>query len=88
MSLEKFDVVVAGTGAVGMSTALWAQKSGLKVAICDPQPAGSGASYGVACTISTYACVPINSPTIFKSLPALLFSKNSPLSFDFLFGLK
>lgn len=88
MPLEKYDVVVAGAGMVGMSTALWAQMSGLKVAICDPEAPGSGVTYGAACTISTYACVPINSPSIFTSLPTLLFAKDSPLSFNFLFGLK
>jgi len=88
MPLEKYDVVIAGAGIVGMSVALWAQKSGLKVAICDPEPPGSGVTYGAACTIATYACVPINNPAILTSLPALLFAKDSPLSFDYLFGLK
>ncbi|MCK0126154.1 FAD-binding oxidoreductase [Gelidibacter sp. F2691] len=83
-----FDLIVAGAGIVGMSAALYAQMDGLKVAVCDPNPPGSGTTYGSACTIATYACIPVNSPSIFASLPQLLTSKDSPLSFNLLHGLK
>jgi glycine/D-amino acid oxidase-like deaminating enzyme len=88
MSTNDFDVAVAGAGIVGMSTALWAQKSGLRVVICDPAVPGSGTTYGSACTIATYACVPINNPSIFTSLPGLLFSRESPLSINYRYALK
>lgn len=88
MPTTDFDLIVAGAGIVGMSTALWAQKEGLKTLICDPAPPGSGTTYGSACTIATYACIPVNSSTIFKSLPHLLTSKDSPLSFNLTHGLK
>lgn len=71
-----------------MSTALWAQKAGLKTLICDPNPAGSGTTYGSACTIATYACIPVNSPSIFTSLPHLLTSRDSPLSFNIGHGVR
>jgi D-amino-acid dehydrogenase len=87
MSRSEFDLIVAGAGIVGMSTALWAQKEGLRVALCDPQPPGSGTTSGSACTIATYACIPVNSPAIFRSLPHLLTSRESPLSFDLRHGL-
>jgi D-amino-acid dehydrogenase len=83
-----FDVAIAGAGMVGMSTALWAQKSGLRVVVCDPGEPGGGATYGSACTIATYACVPINSPSVFTSLPALLFSRESPLAINYRYALK
>lgn len=83
-----FDLIVIGAGIVGMSTALWAQKEGLKTLICDPAPPGSGTTYGSACTIATYACIPVNSPSVFASLPNLLASKDSPLSFNLSHGLK
>lgn len=83
-----FDLVVVGAGMVGMSTALWAQKEGLKTLLCDPNPPGSGTTYGSACTIATYACIPVNHPSIFKSLPFLLTSRDSPLSFNIGYGLK
>lgn len=82
------DLIVVGAGIVGMSTALWAQKEGLRTLVCDPNPPGSGTTYGSACTIATYACIPVNHPSIFKSLPNLLTSRESPLSFNMLHGLK
>ena len=87
MPQSEFDLVVVGAGIVGMSTALWAQKEGLRVVICDPNPPGSGTTYGSACTIATYACIPLNNPSIFKSLPYFLTSRESPLSFNLWHGL-
>lgn len=87
-SQNDFDLIVAGAGMVGMSTALWAQKEGLNTLLCDPNPPGSGTTYGSACTIATYACIPVNSPAIFTSLPHLLTSRESPLSFNLGHGLK
>ncbi|MCX8227491.1 MAG: FAD-dependent oxidoreductase [Sulfitobacter sp.] len=88
VSQNDFDLIVVGAGIVGMSTALWAQKEGLNVLICDPNPPGSGTTYGSACTIATYACIPVNNPSIFTSLPHLLTSRESPLSFNVWHGLK
>ncbi len=73
-------IAVIGAGIVGLSCALWLQKKGFDVTLIDPADPGSGASSGNACTIADYACVPVNSPAIFKSLPKLLFSPDSPLS--------
>ncbi|MCZ6470401.1 MAG: FAD-binding oxidoreductase [Gammaproteobacteria bacterium] len=75
-------VAVVGAGIVGTSCALWLQKKGFSVILIDPEKPGSGTSYGNACTIADYGCVPVNSPTIFKRLPGLLFSKESPLTVD------
>ena len=83
-----YDLIVVGAGMVGMSTALWAQKEGLKTLLCDANPPGSGTTYGSACTIATYACIPVNNPSIFTSLPYLLTSKDSPLSFNIGHGIK
>ena len=88
VSQNDYDLIVVGAGIVGMSTALWAQKEGLNVLICDPNPPGSGTTYGSACTIATYACIPVNNPSIFTSLPHLLTSRESPLSFNLWHGLK
>jgi len=75
-------VAVVGAGIVGTSCALWLQKKGFSVTLIDPEIPGSGTSSGNACTIADYGCVPVNNPTIFKRMPSLLFSKNSPLSVD------
>ncbi len=37
-------------------------------------------SSGNACTIADYACIPVNHPGLIRRLPALIFSRNSPLS--------
>jgi len=75
-------IAVIGAGIVGTSCALWLQKKGFAVILIDPEKPGSGTSSGNACTIADYGCVPVNSPTIFKRMPSLLFSKDSPLSVD------
>ncbi len=75
-------VAVVGAGIVGTSCALWLQKKGFSVILIDPEKPGSGTSYGNACTIADYGCVPVNNPNIFKRLPSLLFSKDSPLTID------
>lgn len=80
---NQYDVAIAGSGMVGMSTALWAQRRGLRAVICDANAAGTGTTYGPACAIATYACVPINSPSVVTSLPSLLFSKDSPLTVNY-----
>jgi len=85
---NQYDVAIAGAGIVGMSTALWAQRRGLKAVICDANLPGSGTTFGSACTMATYACVPINSPSVITSLPSLLFSKQSPLTINYLYALK
>ena len=80
MSMNDVDIAVVGAGIVGMSAALWAQMRGHKVVLIDPAPPGSGTSSGNACTLATYACLPVNDPSILSNLPRLLFGRNSPLS--------
>lgn len=86
--MHDYDLIIAGAGIVGMSTALWARKEGLRVLLCDRNSPGSGTTAGSACTIATYASIPINSPSIFTSLPNLLSSSDSPLSFNWKYGLQ
>jgi len=75
-------IAVIGAGIVGCSCALWLQKKGFQVTLIDPEAPGSGTSSGNACTIATYGCIPVNSPDLFRRLPSLLFSKDSPLSLN------
>ena len=81
-------IAVVGAGIVGCSCALWLQRKGFSVILVDPEEPGSGTSSGNACTIADYGCVPVNSPTLFKRLPSLLTSRESPLSLDLLYALK
>ncbi len=73
-------IAVIGAGIVGLSCALWLQRKGFDVSLIDPADPGSGTSSGNACTIADYGCVPVNSPDLYRQLPRLLFSPDSPLS--------
>lgn len=85
---SRFDLAIVGAGAVGLATALWAQEADLSVALIDRGEPGAGASFGNAGTIATYACTPINSPSVFTNLPSLLFRKDSPLRIDPLYAVR
>ncbi|MHA6343883.1 NAD(P)/FAD-dependent oxidoreductase [Roseivivax sp. CAU 1761] len=74
------DIVIAGAGIVGTCTALWARMRGHDVLLVDPAPPGSGTSSGNACTLATYACLPVNDPAVLAALPRLLFARDSALS--------
>ncbi len=80
-------IAVIGAGIVGCSCALWLQQKGFAVTLIDPEDPGSGTSSGNAGTIADYGCVPVNSPDLFKRLPALLTSKDSPLSLNLGYAL-
>ena len=45
------------------------KKSGFKVTLIDKNDPGTMTSYGHACTFADYACVPVNSPDLFKEIP-------------------
>jgi glycine/D-amino acid oxidase-like deaminating enzyme len=80
-------VAVVGAGIVGLSCALWLQKKDFTVTLIDPEQPGSGTSSGNACTIADYGCIPVNNPNIFRRLPSLLFSNDSPLTVNHLYAL-
>jgi len=73
-------IAVIGAGVVGLAVAEALCAEGLEVVLIDPEPPGSGASYGNAGTIADYAVMPVGSPDVLRSLPSLLFNRNSPLS--------
>ncbi len=75
-------IAVVGAGIVGVCTALWLQRRGHDVLLIDRDEPGMGTSFGNACTIADYGCIPVNSPTLPRQLPRLLWSADSPLSFD------
>jgi D-amino-acid dehydrogenase len=77
------NIGVVGAGIVGICTAFFLQKSGFKVTLLDHNQPGSGTSYGHACTFADYACVPVNSPTIYKEIPSILLKSDGPLAINF-----
>lgn len=80
-------IAVIGAGIVGCSCALWLQRKGIAVTLIDPGEPGSGTSSGNAGTIADYGCVPVNNPALFKRLPSLLTSRESPLSLNLGYAL-
>jgi D-hydroxyproline dehydrogenase len=74
------DVAVVGAGVVGLAVALRLAAAGREVVLLDPNEPGSGASFGNAGTLASYACVPVGNPGMLRNLPRLLFDGDSPLS--------
>jgi D-amino-acid dehydrogenase len=80
-------IAVVGAGIVGCSCALWLQRKGFAVTLIDPAEPGSGTSSGNAGSIADYGCIPVNSPDLFRRLPSLLASRDSPLSLNLGYAL-
>ncbi len=82
-----FDVAVIGAGAVGCACALYNQEAGLSVALIDKSTTRDKTSYGNAGVFSVTGFAPINSPSVVKNLPKLMFGKDSPLAINWLYAL-
>ena len=82
------NIAVVGAGIIGICTAFFLQKSGYKVTLFDHNQPGSETSYGHACTFADYACVPVNSPSMYKELPSLIFKQDGPLAINFSYLLQ
>ena len=74
------EIAVVGAGVVGLAIAHRLARAGHEVLLIDPEPPGSGASYGNAGTIADYAVMPVGTPEVLRALPTLLFDRNSPLA--------
>lgn len=78
--MEKVEIAVIGAGIVGLAVAHRLAAAGREVLLIDRAAPGSGASYGNAGTIADYAVQPVGTPEVLRSVPALLFDRNSPLA--------
>lgn len=74
------DIAVIGAGVVGLAIAEALVAEGREVVLVDPNPPGSGASFGNAGTVADYAVHPVGTPSVLKGLPSLLFNRHSPLA--------
>lgn len=77
--LETPDVIVVGAGIVGLSTAIYLQRDGYRVAILDSLPAGGGTSFGNSGLISNDTAVPIAQPGMLRKVPGWLLNPEGPL---------
>jgi len=74
------DIAILGAGVVGLAVAERLLAEGREVVLVDPGDPGMGTSYGNAGTIADYAVNPVGTPDVLRSLPTLLFDRNSPLA--------
>lgn len=72
-------IAVIGAGIVGVSTAIWLQRSGHQVVIFDPKGPAGGTSYGNAGVLASASIVPVTIPGLLKKAPLMLFDRDSPL---------
>lgn len=73
------DVLVIGGGAVGVCSAYYASKQGLKVTLLDQGEVCSGASYGNAGLIVPSHCVPLAAPSALTNAWQRLFTPHGPI---------
>jgi len=72
-------ILVAGAGIVGVSTAIWLQRAGHSVTLVDRTGPASGTSHGNAGVLAAGAVVPVTTPSLFKAAPGMLMRRDSPL---------
>jgi D-amino-acid dehydrogenase len=77
-----FDVIVLGSGVVGINTAYWLAKAGRKVLVLDRQPlAGNETSFANGGQISVSFAEPWASVSTLTKVAGWLFDNNAPLLF-------
>ena len=77
---EKHEVIVVGSGVIGVCSALSLQKKGLSVLLIDKDKPCAGASFGNAGAIVDASCVPNAMPGILSEVISMAFRRHSPLS--------
>jgi glycine/D-amino acid oxidase-like deaminating enzyme len=75
------DVIVIGSGIIGVTIAWKASKAGRRVLLLDRDEPGMGCSYGNAAHFATEQIFPLANLENLKKLPGYMFSANSPLTF-------
>lgn len=80
MERQSAEVAVIGAGVIGLAVALRLAAEGRAVAVVDPEPPGSGASYGNAGVIADYAVLPVGTPAVLAGLPRLMIDPASPFA--------
>ena len=73
------EVLVAGAGIVGVSTAIWLQRAGFKVTLVDRLGPAAETSHGNAGVLASAALTPVTMPGLAVKAPFMLFDKYAPL---------
>ena len=76
------DVIVLGAGVVGVSAAYAARQRGMSVILVDRSEPASETSYGNAGILSSGSILPLNQPSLWKSLPKYLGNRHHALRWD------
>jgi D-amino-acid dehydrogenase len=80
VSVEQHPALVIGAGVVGLSTALYLQRSGMQVVVIDPLGPAGGASFGNAGMLSPDTATPIAMPGMLRKVPGWLRDPLGPLA--------
>jgi len=79
---QPYDLVVLGAGVVGVTTAYWATRAGMSVAVVDRHPAAAlQASFANGGQLSVSYAEPWSNPRMFRKIIKWLFDADSPLVF-------
>lgn len=73
------DVLIIGSGIVGVSCGLWLRRLGCSVTIVDRSGVASMTSYGNAGILASSSVVPVPTPGILSKIPKMLLSSDGPL---------
>ena len=73
------NILVAGAGIVGVSTAIWLQRAGHSVTLIERDTPASGTSHGNAGVLAAAAVIPVTVPGLKPKAPGMLFDPDQPL---------
>ncbi|WP_415920087.1 NAD(P)/FAD-dependent oxidoreductase [Tateyamaria sp. SN6-1] len=73
------NVIVIGAGIVGVSCAIWLQRSGHDVTLIDRNGPGTGTSHGNAGVLAAGAVIPVTTPGLLARAPGMLWDRDAPL---------
>ena len=79
MKGQAMHVAIIGAGIVGVSTAIWLQRAGVRVTLIDREGPAAGTSQGNAGVLAAASIVPIPVPGLLAKAPRMLLDPRQPL---------
>ena len=79
MTQAKKVVAIVGAGIVGVSTAIWLQRSGHNITLIDKSGPASETSYGNGGVLASNSIVPVATPGVILKAPKMLLNPRQPL---------